>query len=745
MRQGHWSRVVLSIALSLAGCAKTASNAHAGGAASTGAENDKGSASANLPPQTVALSGKVAISTSGTAAVGTLLSNRSVELQDTTGKTVANGLSDANGNFTILVPGQVAVNATAALTDSESKFQIASIIEDDGGGKVLGVKQPITLTKDKVKSGVADVGNFNFNEIAAIKGIIKFVNPDGSENTKLAKIGTDIYLPGFSLGAKADRDGKFLILYIPPAAYTLRVEKGSLSTESLVTVVANKTLNVGTLVIQTDTVPPVTTASKDSTDFRQPLCVSLTVNKAGSSTYYTIDGSTPTATTPFLYKSSVTSTCGSTTSCPICIAGSSATLKFFSVDLVGNAENQTNKFYYYNEKWADPTDKTAPVTSLLINGVAATTSPIYLTTSATISLSVNEGATIYYTTNGTDPSTSSSIYSGPFTITASTVVKYFSKDWASNTESVATKDIRIYNWFKVGYSSGTTLPVFRDIIYDKSRSAILAVAQNGACLSGGNVDTWTYNHATTTWIKVGTGGPTVCDMALAYNDATQTVYLVAYPQTAGGVSFHTYTYTYGSNTWTDISAGPAAPTGAIGPGGAAAAYDSSTQKILHNYSIIAGNIMNWSTYTAGSFTANNTINNSRNFLHLAYDPIRQRTVAFGSSPGLTLANNGLVYEFYSGSWHDVTTNSVPSVNHFAFDEIRQVMVGFGGGYGSTATANDETWQYDGTDWTKLAPLNSPKPRQSALHVYDSTNKKLVIVGGSDRFNNVLTDMWEYRY
>jgi hypothetical protein len=88
---------------------------------------------------------------------------------------------------------------------------------------------------------------------------------------------------------------------------------------------------------------------------------------------------------------------------------------------------------------------------------------------------------------------------------------------------------------------------------------------------------------------------------------------------------------------------------------------------------------------------------------------------------------------------------VPSVNHFAFDEIRQVMVGFGGGYGSTATANDETWQYDGTDWTKLAPLNSPKPRQSALHVYDSTNKKLVIVGGSDRFNNVLTDMWEYRY
>ncbi|MCX6110040.1 MAG: hypothetical protein NTZ90_10620, partial [Proteobacteria bacterium] len=138
-----------------------------------------------------------------------------------------------------------------------------------------------------------------------------------------------------------------------------------------------------------------------------------------------------------------------------------------------------------------------------------------------------------------------------------------------------------------------------------------------------------------------------------------------------------------------------------------------------------------------------TINNSRNFLHLAYDPIRQRTVAFGSSPGLTLANNGLVYEFYSGSWHDVTTNSVPSVNHFAFDEVRQVMVGFGGGYGATATANDETWQYDGTDWTKLAPLNSPKPRYNAVHVYDSTNKKLVIVGGSDRFGNV-TPGWVIR-
>ena len=49
-----------------------------------------------------------------------------------------------------------------------------------------------------------------------------------------------------------------------------------------------------------------------------------------------------------------------------------------------------------------------------------------------------EGATIYYTTNGNDPTTSSSIYSAPFTITATTTVKAFAVKSGYDNSAIAT-------------------------------------------------------------------------------------------------------------------------------------------------------------------------------------------------------------------------------------------------------------------------------------------------------------------
>ncbi|WP_236712656.1 PHB depolymerase family esterase [Peribacillus muralis] len=61
------------------------------------------------------------------------------------------------------------------------------------------------------------------------------------------------------------------------------------------------------------------------------------------------------------------------------------------------------------------------------------------TNSVNVSLSANETATTYYTTDGSTPTTSSNSYTGPITISSDKTLKFFSKDSAGNRESIRTE------------------------------------------------------------------------------------------------------------------------------------------------------------------------------------------------------------------------------------------------------------------------------------------------------------------
>jgi len=78
------------------------------------------------------------------------------------------------------------------------------------------------------------------------------------------------------------------------------------------------------------------------------------------------------------------------------------------------------------------TDRTAPVTTASPLG-GTFTGPV------TVTLTVNEAATTYYTTDGSTPTTASTVYSVPMTFSATTVLKYFSKDTAGNSETVKSQ------------------------------------------------------------------------------------------------------------------------------------------------------------------------------------------------------------------------------------------------------------------------------------------------------------------
>lgn len=92
-------------------------------------------------------------------------------------------------------------------------------------------------------------------------------------------------------------------------------------------------------------------------------------------------------------------------------------------------------------------DTTAPVTSVSPKGST-------FSTPVTVTLSRNETGTTYYTTNGTTPTTSSSVYLNPITISETTTLKYFSRDTAGNSEAVKTE---VYTKSAVTSSSHSSL------------------------------------------------------------------------------------------------------------------------------------------------------------------------------------------------------------------------------------------------------------------------------------------------
>jgi len=165
---------------------------------------------------------------------------------------------------------------------------------------------------------------------------------------------------------------------------------------------------VQTAVYTIDATPPVTTAAPAGGTYTSAQSVTLTATETAT-IYYTVDGATPTTASPVF-------------SGAIAIPAST-TLKFFARDTAGNSEAVQTAVYTI--------DATLPVTT------AAPAGGTY-TSAQSVTLTANEPATIYYTTNGSAPTISSPVYSGAIAIPSTSSLKFFARDAAGNSEAVQT-------------------------------------------------------------------------------------------------------------------------------------------------------------------------------------------------------------------------------------------------------------------------------------------------------------------
>lgn len=269
---------------STAGAADSAATTSTAGASSTaGATTSNGASSDDSASQAQAVTGVYLAGTLDVKdAVPSLAYNRTVELRDNSDKVIVTATTDGKGRYKIL--------ANAAVKANPSGYKIFSLIEDDGHGKALAVSQPVVISAANYDptQAIYDQGIAFFLEISAIRGQVAFLDENNAPVPGIDPTKTSAFLPGFSIFARTDNEGRFLLLYVPAGEYQLRVENGSLSNEQAVVVEKEKTLNLGLIKVSRDVAAPAeaSIAIKDGLTITKETTVDLVLHATGATQMY---------------------------------------------------------------------------------------------------------------------------------------------------------------------------------------------------------------------------------------------------------------------------------------------------------------------------------------------------------------------------------------------------------------------------------------------------------------------------
>lgn len=175
--------------------------------------------------------------------------------------------------------------------------------------------------------------------------------------------------------------------------------------------------NEGTITSETylvtvpDTTPPTVSASPGGGVFgASGTTVSLTASEPAT-IYYTVDDTIPDTNSP-VYDSALA-------------VYSATTLQFFGVDASGNTGSIVTETYTI--------DSSGPVIT------ASPSGGLYASSQSVVLTADESGTMIYYTTDGTDPETSSPAYENPVTVASDLTLKFYGIDLHGNVGPVSTE------------------------------------------------------------------------------------------------------------------------------------------------------------------------------------------------------------------------------------------------------------------------------------------------------------------
>jgi peptidoglycan/xylan/chitin deacetylase (PgdA/CDA1 family) len=240
-----------------------------------------------------------------------------------------------------------------------------------------------------------------------------------------------------------------------------------------------------------DTTAPSTAISCNgsacqSSTYSGTVSVTLSATDFGSgvaSTHYTLDGTTPTQSSP-AYTGQIPLT-------------ATSTVQYLSWDYAGNAEAVHSQAVSVQES----TDTTPPVTTISCNGGSCQSGPYYKPVTVTLSATDNPGGwgvnKTYYTTDGSTPTTSSKVYTGPFTVHGPTPVQFFSTDLAGNAEQANTQQITVNTVITLTFDDQYenqwlySVPVMQAHNFTGTYYVITSDSDNGfqCCMSWSQLDT----------------------------------------------------------------------------------------------------------------------------------------------------------------------------------------------------------------------------------------------------------------
>ena len=186
-----------------------------------------------------------------------------------------------------------------------------------------------------------------------------------------------------------------------------------------ITVIAYDAANncqIQTIYVNIENTIPTVTATPTGGIYNNTQTVTLkATNTDGiAAIFYTTDGSTPTNSST-IYN------------VPI-IVSKNTTIKYIAINHTGKLSSVYTFTYTI--------DKIVPTAIANIKGGLYNTTKI-------VSLSISEPGTIYYTLNGTTPTTTSSKYTGPITISSTKILKFLAIDLAGNKSPIYTNTYTI--------------------------------------------------------------------------------------------------------------------------------------------------------------------------------------------------------------------------------------------------------------------------------------------------------------